>query len=162
MIPLSGFWGGQQRKTRRVEELGRICLHVLPVAAWKRFKAFVLESSAEEWTESLGTSATAARGHIQSSKQLRVGRATSQKVLRGKTPYSSYLTPTQHSLKSSNNTRLHETSCFNIMSTAKRLAPEKIWPIPLAQIILSKKQQDLWLFIRSLSPRRPLEKLNKN
>lgn len=82
-----------------MEELGWGCLHVLPVAAWKRFKAFVLESSAEEWTESPGTSATAARGQIQSSKQLRVGKATSQKVLGVKTPYSSYLFPTQHPSK---------------------------------------------------------------
>lgn len=92
--------------TRRMKELGKGRLYILPAAAEKGLRCLHLRAeqrSEHKVFEHLLKQT--AKGPIQRSKQIGVRRVTSQEML-GTTLHSGYLLPTQHPLKTTNNIRL--------------------------------------------------------
>lgn len=103
----------------------------------KRFQVFALESSAEEWTESLGTSAKTNSFRSDSNQET----DENQKIL-GTTLFWLYITCP---LKLAATQDCSFSGCFNVtlvVQSSKRWAHEKIWTILLVHITLAKKQQD--------------------
>lgn len=128
-----------------MKELGKT-VYIFYQKEKKRFKVFVPESSTEEWTESLGTSAKTNSWRSDPKQE-----TDGNQMILGTTLCSGYalLAP----LKLAATLDCSFTGCFNVTlvvwqrvchpsSVAKRWGPEKIWAIPLVQIILTKKQQD--------------------